>query len=145
MDKDKWESNAPTYIFLYDNNKDLEKFTFRENSYLQVFFVLYYGITPPSPLELNGRWNVEKKGSRKSYFFLNGPTLYPPSPLNGPAIKRKTFFCGFPKGRSEKGFFLSGPTTNKRTPTPYCGQTTIKTLYCGFLAEIDILFIERQK
>ena len=48
---------------------------------------------PPPPLKLNGRWNVGKK----SYFFLNGPALYPSPPtLNGPAIKRRTFFCGFP-------------------------------------------------
>ena len=36
----------------------------------------------PPPLELNGRWNAGKKGSKNV--------------LNGPAIKRRFFFCGFP-------------------------------------------------
>ena len=49
----------------------------------------------PPPLELNGRWNVgtlKKKVTKKVFFFLNGPALYqPPSPLNCPAIKRRTF------------------------------------------------------
>ena len=53
---------------------------------------------PPSPLELNGSWNFGtfEKRLKKSSFFLNGPALNPP-PLNGPAIKRRTFFCCFPK------------------------------------------------
>ena len=41
---------------------------------------------PPSSLMAVKNWNVEKKGSN--------PT---PPPLNSPAIKRKTVFCGFPK------------------------------------------------
>ena len=44
---------------------------------------------PPSPLELNGRWKVgtlEKKVPKK-LIYLNGLGLYPPPPLNGPAIK----------------------------------------------------------
>ena len=37
---------------------------------------------PPPPHELNGRWNVGKKGlKKKKYFFLNGPALYLPPPL----------------------------------------------------------------
>ena len=50
----------------------------------------------PSSLMAVDIWNVGKQGSKKSYFFLNGPALYP---LPLPAIKRRTFFCGFPKGR----------------------------------------------
>ena len=48
------------------------------------------------PLELNGRLNVGtlgKKRFQKSDFFLIGPALYPPPPLDGPAIKRRTFFA----------------------------------------------------
>ena len=47
----------------------------------------------PPPLELNGHWKVgmlEKK-VKKSYFFLDGLALYHPIPLNGTAIKRRTF------------------------------------------------------
>ena len=33
------------------------------------------------PLELNGRWNPGKKGSKKSYFFLNGQALYSSPPF----------------------------------------------------------------
>ena len=52
---------------------------------------------PSPPLELNCRWNVEtlEKKVKKNYFFLNG--LAPHPSLNGTAIKRRTFFCGFPK------------------------------------------------
>ena len=61
--------------------------------------LLMAGPLRPTPLELNGRWNVgtlEKK-VKKSYFFPNGPpspSVTPPS-LNGPSIKRRTFFCSF--------------------------------------------------
>ena len=41
-----------------------------------------------SPVEILER---RKKGSKKSYLFPNGPALYPPPPLNGSAIKRRTF------------------------------------------------------
>ena len=48
---------------------------------------------PPTPSSLMaGRWSVgtlEKK-VKKSYFFLMARTFTPP--LNGPAIKRRTFF-----------------------------------------------------
>ena len=40
---------------------------------------------------------LEKKGSKKNYFFLNGSDLYnPPPPLNEPAIKRR-FFLRLPR------------------------------------------------
>ena len=39
------------------------------------------------------RW---KKGSQKSYFFLNGRPFTLP-PFNGPAIKRRTFFLRLPQ------------------------------------------------
>jgi len=48
---------------------------------------------------INGCWNVgtlEKKVPKKVLFSLMARPLTPP-PLNGPAIKRRTFFCGFPK------------------------------------------------
>ena len=45
----------------------------------------------PNPLELNRRWNVGKKCSKKISFFLNGP-----------AIKKGTFFGGFPKEKIRK-------------------------------------------
>ena len=51
--------------------------------------------TPP-PLELNGHWNFamfEKKVPKKGIFSL---IARPFTPFNGPAIKRRTFFCGFP-------------------------------------------------
>ena len=38
-----------------------------------------------------GTLDVGKKGSKKSFFFLNGPALYPPPTLNGLAIKKKIF------------------------------------------------------
>ena len=47
----------------------------------------------PPPLELDGRWNVivgKKKVPKKFFFFIYGPALQPPPPLNGPAIKRRT-------------------------------------------------------
>ena len=47
---------------------------------------------------LNGRWNfgtLEKKGSKKSPFFLNGPT-----------IKRRTYICVFPKVDCVNLYFL---------------------------------------
>ena len=48
-------------------------------------------LPPPSSLmavEILERW----KKRFKFFCFLNGPTLYPPPPLNGPSIKRITFF-----------------------------------------------------
>ena len=44
------------------------------------------------PLE---SWNVGKKGSKKSFFSLLARPFTPPR-VNGPAIKTRTFFCGFP-------------------------------------------------
>ena len=52
------------------------------------------GLTPLGPSSLMA---VGKKGSKTSYFFsLMAPPFTPP-PLNGPAIMRRIFFCGFPK------------------------------------------------
>ena len=47
--------------------------THREDA-KKIIFLMAWPLrpNPPPPLELNGRWNVEKKGSQKSYFFLNG-------------------------------------------------------------------------
>ena len=47
----------------------------------------------PTPLELNGRWNVGKKGKKKVIFSLMAPRPrpLPPPSLNGPSIKRRTF------------------------------------------------------
>jgi hypothetical protein len=50
---------------------------------------------PPHPsslmaVEILEYWN---KNVKQKYFFLNGPALYPPPPLNSPAIKRRTFFA----------------------------------------------------
>ena len=66
--------------------------------------------TPLSPFELNGRWNLErwKKRFQKKFFFLNGPALYSPPPLNGPAIKRRTFFAASltkPSNAGKESFF----------------------------------------
>ena len=49
---------------------------------------------PPSPSSLVAVGTLEKKVPKK-FFFLNGPALCPPSPYS-PAIKKRTFFCGFP-------------------------------------------------
>ena len=49
----------------------------------------------PPPLEPNGRWNdgtLEKKGSKKSHFFLNGPALYPPPLLMARPLREELFF-----------------------------------------------------
>ena len=45
---------------------------------------------PPRALWPLKFWDVEKKGYKKIIFPLT-----PPPPLNGPAIKRRTFFYGF--------------------------------------------------
>ena len=45
---------------------------------------------------INGCWNVgtlEKKVPNKVLFSLMARPLTPPPPLNGPAIKRRTFFA----------------------------------------------------
>ena len=44
---------------------------------------------PPSSLMAVGKLECWKKGYIKSYFFLNGPALYPPPP-------HAPFFCSFP-------------------------------------------------
>ena len=52
---------------------------------------------PPSSLMAFGTSERWKKKVKKKFFFpffLNGPALYPPPPLNGLDIKK--FFCGFP-------------------------------------------------
>ena len=41
-------------------------------------------------------YDLIKEAAIKRGSSLNGPALYPPPPLTGPAIKRRTFFCGFP-------------------------------------------------
>ena len=38
--------------------------------------------------------------------------------LNGPAIKRGTFFCGFPYGACKKTFILNGGVRNGLGPQP---------------------------
>ena len=50
---------------------------------------------PPPPLELNGSQHLKKSKS-----FFNGKRS--PHPLNDTAIKKITFFCGFPKERHKK-------------------------------------------
>ena len=40
---------------------------------------------------------LEKKGSKKNYFFLNGSDLYNPPPLLMNRPLREDFFCGFPE------------------------------------------------
>ena len=55
---------------------------------------------PSPPLELNCRWNVEtleKKVQKKIIFSLMARPCTPQPFLNGTVIKRRTFFCGFPK------------------------------------------------
>ena len=66
------------------------------------------------------------------YCFLNGQPFTPPPPLNGPAIKKGTFFCGFPYAQHKnnvlklglkisfityisEGLFLSGVLRKKQT------------------------------
>ena len=70
----------------------------------------------PNPLPPTNLMAVEilerlKKRFQKSSLFLNGPpALYPyppPPPLNGPAIKRRTFFCGFPKRSTNIGTYVN--------------------------------------
>ena len=59
----------------------------------KVLLLMAGPLRPPPPASSLERWNVEKKGAKISYVFLHGPVLYPPPlPLNGPAIKRRTFF-----------------------------------------------------
>ena len=53
-------------------------------------------LTPnPPPLELNGFGTLErwKKRFQKVFFFLMAEPLTPSPPLNGLAIKRRTFFA----------------------------------------------------
>ena len=52
-------------------------------------------LRPPPSLELNVRWNfgtVEKKDYKKSFFFLNGPALYPPPLLMARPLREELLF-----------------------------------------------------
>ena len=76
----------------------------------------------PPPLELNGRWNfgtLEKKGSKKSYFFLNGPALYAPGPpplLMARPLREELFFIlRLPLQHSKLAYNISlSPTMSLR-------------------------------
>ena len=47
---------------------------------------------PTHPLELNGRWNVGKKGLNKKYFFFNGRPFTPPPLLMARPLREELFF-----------------------------------------------------
>ena len=49
-----------------------------------------------------------KKRLKESYFFLNGPALYTPPPLNDPGIKRRVFFAAFHIQCIYRGFHEKG-------------------------------------
>ena len=73
-----------SYIFLRDH-VDRKKCRVREAA-KKVLLLMARPLrpNPQPPLELYGRWNVgtlEKNWFKESYFFLNGPALYPPPPL----------------------------------------------------------------
>ena len=53
---------------------------------------------PPPLFELNGRWNVGKKGFKKVIFSLIArPFIRPPPPLLMARPLREELFFGFPK------------------------------------------------
>ena len=46
---------------------------------------------PPPPSSLMAVGTLEKKGSKQTYFFLNGPALYPPPFLMALTLKEELF------------------------------------------------------
>ena len=92
---------------------------------------------PPPPLKLNGTLERWKKRLKKSYFFLNGPALYPLPLLMARPFREKLFFFT-PSFWSFFSYFLRGDSTSWATTSCLQTENKLITMYCTVYLYMDI-------